>query len=629
LQKGGKPLIQVRRQYGNIYVRILDTMETFEYTLNKIRAIPGRSFKIDTGEWMFPKESIGELLQQFGNQIVWVQPLEEIVKDLNIDHALVKKHLSWRNDDDFKNWKLKPYPYQKVGSHFMADRGRAAVFDGVGLGKTIQILGTCQILFNRGQAKRALIVTLNPLKRQWAKEVEKFMGEPAIAVTGDQAKRLRLIKGFASRKDIRFLIVNYESLRNEKYMKEIKKIPFDIVALDEAQKIKTGVEDKVLGLKPSQNAASAYELKHIPYRFIATATPIQGKPTEIWSLFHFLDENILGSWEHFRERYCKYHPRYGVTGSMNDGELYYRIAPYFIRRTKEMPEIQQQLPKVKHDHVFLEMSDGQIKIQDYLMEKIETLKEESKNIGPNGKVINGMLLNQDQAREYYDGMIQGYTTFLLVNCDSPELFKLSDSHMAHRTLEEANVSEKEISKSPKLDYFLDFYHQVMHDEPNSKIVVFSQFERMVQLIHKHIPTNSVVYHGQLSEREREWAVEKFRNDPNCKVFISTDAGSTGLNLQVANYMVHIDMPWDPTLIEQRNGRIDRTGNPHPNITIMYLVMSDGYDEHLIEILQRKAEMAQNILEGGKMKARNQDFTRLALERMLKNQAKRTRQKISV
>jgi len=479
------------------------------------------------------------------------------------------------------------------------------------------ILGACQILFNQNKAKRALIVTLNSLKRQWAREVEKFLAEPAIAVVGDKQKRLNLIKGFSSRKDIRFMIINYESLRNNEYMKWIKKIGFDIVALDEAQKIKTGVTDKVLGLKPSQNAMAAYELKHIPYRFIATATPIQGKPTEIWSLFHFIDDQILGSWEHFRERYTKYHPRFGVTGAQNEGELYHKIAPYFIRRTKEMPEIQQQLPKVKHDHIFLEMTEGQIKIQDYLLYKIDELKEESKKIGYDGKVINGQLLNQEQAKEYYDGMIQGYTTFLLANCDTPELFMRSDSQMALKALQESGITEKEINKSPKIDFIVDFWKQIQYDEPNSKIVIFSQFERMIQILHQHLP-NSVVYHGQLSDREKERAVQLFREDPSCRIFLSTDAGSTGLNLQVANYLIHVDSPWDPTLLEQRNGRIDRTGNEFSNITIMYLVMNDGYDEHLIELLQRKAEMAQSILEGGKMKARNQDFVRLAYERMIKN-----------
>src|SRR5690606_18648046 len=167
-------------------------------------------------------------------------------------------------------------------------------------------------------------------------------------VYGTESKRLKLIKGFKSRKDIRFMIVNYEMLRSKKYLDLIKSIDFDIVALDEAQKIKTGVTDQLLRLKPSQNTIGAYALKDIPYRFLATATPIQSRAEEIWSLYHFMDENILGPWEEFRERYCTYHPRYGIDSRRykNQGELYYRIAPYFIRRTKEMPEIQQQLPAV-------------------------------------------------------------------------------------------------------------------------------------------------------------------------------------------------------------------------------------------------------------------------------------------
>ncbi len=132
-------MIQVREQYGNLYVRILDTQDTFEYTLEKITYIEGRTFNRNTGEWMFGKESIGDLLRHFNNQIIWNQPLREILKDCDVEDELVKKHLSWENDDDFKTWPVKPYPYQKVGSHFMADRGRAAIFDGVGLGRRAMI----------------------------------------------------------------------------------------------------------------------------------------------------------------------------------------------------------------------------------------------------------------------------------------------------------------------------------------------------------------------------------------------------------------------------------------------------------------------------------------------------------
>lgn len=613
-------MIQVRKQYGNIYVRILDTMETFDHTLNKIRRIPQRCYKEDTGEYMFPQESIEELLRQFGNQIVWMQPLKEVVKELPVKEDLVEKHLSWEDDHDFKEWKLQPYGYQRVGAHFLASREQAAIFDGVGLGKTNQALAACQILFNQGKAKLALVITLNSIKRQWAKEVEKFMGEEAIAVYGIESRRLKLIKGFKSRDDIRFMVINYEMLRSKKYLDLIKSIPFDIVILDEAQKIKSGVTDKTLDIKPSQNAQGVHQLKHIPYRFLATATPIQSKAEEIWSLFYFMNEDVLGPWEMFRERYCKYHSRYGITGYQNEGELYYRIAPHFIRRTKEMPEIQQQLPKVKHDHVFLEMTDTQELIEGYLLDKIEEIKDKSRSVNPNGEVVNGQFLNPDQLKEYYDGLSQGYTSFLLMSADAPQLFSMSDSNLAKGMLDELGLSEKSLKKSPKLNHLVEFYKQLMVDEPNSKVVIFTRFERMARLIQSKLP-NSLLYTGKISDNDKEYAKEQFVSNPLYKAIVLTDAGSTGMNLQVANYLIHADLPWSPTDLEQRNGRIDRTGNPHPNITIQYYVMGESYEEHLLEVLNRKADLASSILDGGKMKRASQDFNKLALTRMMKRKIK--------
>lgn len=127
-------MIQVREQYGNIYLRILDTQETFDFTLNKVRRLTGRSFKPNTGEWFIGRERIGEVMRIFDNQIVWMQPLEEIVKGMDVEDALVKKHLDWNKNDDFKNWHIKPFPYQRTGCYFLAERGRAATFDAVGLG---------------------------------------------------------------------------------------------------------------------------------------------------------------------------------------------------------------------------------------------------------------------------------------------------------------------------------------------------------------------------------------------------------------------------------------------------------------------------------------------------------------
>src|SRR5690606_23194999 len=116
--------------------------------------------------------------------IIWMQPLEKIVEGMQVEDELVKKHLEWNKNDDFRDWKIKPFPYQRTGCHFLADRKQAATFDAVGLGKSAMLFGAFQILKNQGKVRRCLIVTISAVKRQFAKEIEKFTPMKAIAVSG-------------------------------------------------------------------------------------------------------------------------------------------------------------------------------------------------------------------------------------------------------------------------------------------------------------------------------------------------------------------------------------------------------------------------------------------------------------
>lgn len=608
-------MIQVRSQYENVYIRILDMDETFERTLNRVRMLPFRSFNVATGEWMIPRTEVGQLLMLFGPQISYVNPLTEIVKDLAIEDALVQKHLSWESEQSFSNFKTALYPYQKIGANFLLDRKQGAIFDGCGLGKTPQIIAAASKLIDENPKAKALIVTLSSLKKQWEREVSKFTNYEAISVHGTTQQRLKQLKSFAE-SSASFLIINYEMLRNDDYLSILLDQKFTIVALDEAQKIKTGVTDRLLKLKPSQNAKGAYELRNIPYRFIATATPVQGKAQEVFSLFYFLNPDILGSWDYFREQYCKYHAKFGITGYQNMHNLYHTISNYFIRRTKEMPEIQQQLPKVQHSHLFLQMDDAQQRVHDYLVSKIMELKEQARSISAY-TFIAGKSMSPDEAKEYFDQLLQGYQIFLLAVCDTPQLLFKSNSGLAHSIIKEIEIKEEQC-KSPKLDHLIEFYESMCEDEPHSKVVIFTRFERMTELIHQKLQ-NSVVYNGKMNAQQRDFAVHQFIQNPSIRAFISTDAGSTGLNLQVANYMIHFDLPWDPTLIEQRNGRIDRTGNQFGNVTMYYYCMSDSFDEQLLQIIDRKTELAQSIMG---QQSSHTDLSKIALDKLLKS--KRTK-----
>ncbi|MGF0347657.1 DEAD/DEAH box helicase [Rhodococcus sp. IEGM1300] len=597
-------MIQIREEYGVIYVRIISDNEMFLHTYRTIRAIKGVTYKAHTGEFMVDPEYVSELIRLYNTHIVWMTPLRDLVKKFKITRTpYIKQYLEMSKDKEFDTFKMKLYPYQLIGAKFLAKRGCAMILDGVGLGKTSQTIGASHLLrlqhLESGSTKpfKTLVVTLNSIKRQWASEVEKFTPYKAIASQGDKKKRRSIIEEFKKRDDLDYLVVNYEMLRDKELLKLLQSIGFDVAILDEGQRIKSGVTDKRHRIEPSQVATGAYHLaKTVKYRFIATATPMQGKLEELFSLFHFIDPKILGDWYSFCDNFCDTHPKFGIMGYRDTHLVYQQIAPFFIRRTKEMPEIQQQLPAVSHEQVRLEMSDEQKKLTDYLRNEIATLKEESKKVsGP--KMFGVELLSEFDAKQKYDDMIQGYQTFLASITDAPYLLHMSESNIANKIMAESGVHPKK-KISPKIEYLKEFLSQVYGESDQTKVIIFSRFERMTQLIKEELGPSAVTFTGSDNDKSRQEAVERFWNDPSVRVFIGTEAASTGMNLQCARYLIHVDMNYDPTIMEQRNGRIDRTGNPNRNITIMYLIHEDSFDEDVLRNHKKKNTLRSDVLTGG-------------------------------
>lgn len=131
-------MIQIREEYGVIYVRIISDNEMFMHTYRTIREIRGVTYKAHTGEFMVDPEYVSELIRLYSNHIVWMTPLRELVKTFNITRTpYISQYLSMSKDKEFDSFKLKPYPYQVIGAKFLAKRGNALIFDGVGLGRRI------------------------------------------------------------------------------------------------------------------------------------------------------------------------------------------------------------------------------------------------------------------------------------------------------------------------------------------------------------------------------------------------------------------------------------------------------------------------------------------------------------
>ena len=135
---------------------------------------------------------------------------------------------------------------------------------------------------------------------------------------------------------------------------------------------------------------------------------------------------------------------------------------------------------------------------------------------------------------------------------------------------------------------------------DEKVVVFSEWERMTRLVAMELDKRGIRYeylNGRVPSKRRGELVDDFTTLPESRVFLSTDAGSTGLNLQVASTLINMDLPWNPAVLEQRIARIFRLGQEKP-VQIINLVSKGSIEEGMINKLRFKKSMFEGVLDGG-------------------------------
>jgi hypothetical protein len=157
--------------------------------------------------------------------------------------------------------------------------------------------------------------------------------------------------------------------------------------------------------------------------------------------------------------------------------------------------------------------------------------------------------------------------------------------------------DKQTHHSPKLKEFREILTELAIEE-NRKVVVFSEYERMTYLAGEELRKLGIGFvslHGGVPSRQRGALIEKFRNDPACKVFLSTDAGGVGLNLQAASAVVNFEPPWNPARLEQRIGRVHRLGQSRP-VHVIHMLTTDSIEERVWETLRLKKSLFAGVFD---------------------------------
>jgi len=448
--------------------------------------------------------------------------------------------------------KVPLYPYQAEGALFAVRAGRALIGDDMGLGKTIQAIAAAEILARHFGVSRVLVICPTSLKYQWQSEVMRFSGrqdEHAARVIG--GGRSQREKDFAL--DDFCKITNYEKLKPD--LDLIAAWAPELVIVDEAQRVK------------NWNTVAARALKRInsSYAIVLTGTPLENKLEELVSIVQFVDQHRLGpTWKLLHEHQVKDEAG-RVTGYAGLEKIGQTLAPIMIRRRKS--EVLRQLPSRTDQNLLVPMTEMQMLHHQENADVVARIVQRWRK--------TKFLSDKDQRR------LTCALQNMRMSCNSTYLLDQETDH---------GVKADELAA-----LFEDLFV-----EPGSKAVVFSQWTRTHDIVIRRLDAHRLGYvsfHGGVPSDKRPALVERFRDDPACRVFLSTDAGSTGLNLQHASTLVNMDLPWNPAILEQRIARIHRLGQKRP-VQVINFVAKGTIEEGMLSVLAFKRSLSAGILDGG-------------------------------
>jgi len=427
--------------------------------------------------------------------------------------------------------------------------------DDMGLGKTVQVLA---LLEQRRQLRSSsngngdaqtrpagpsLVVVPRSLVFNWVQEATRFA--PGLKVLDHtSAHRDKDAKRFG---EYDVILTTYGTLRRDAgYFRDVK---FDYAILDEAQAIKNA----------SSESAKAARLVQADHRLALSGTPVQNHLGELWSLFEFLNPGMMGAASAIKEAGA------AATGPDADPEsrtlLARALRPFILRRTKE--QVAKELPEKTEQTLFCELEGEQRKMYEELRDHYRR------------------SLLERVARE---GMNSAKIEIL------EALLRLRQASCHPGLIDKSRTKEG----SAKLDTLLDHVTEVLDE--GHKVLVFSQFTSMLAIVRDRLDAAKTPYeYLDGKTRDRQARVERFQNDPACKLFlISLKAGGLGLNLTAAEYVFLLDPWWNPAVESQAIDRAHRIGQTR-RVFAYRLIAKDTVEEKVLQLQQSKKDLADAII----------------------------------
>lgn len=326
-----------------------------------------------------------------------------------------------------------------------------------------------------------------------------------------------------------------------------------LVILDEAQRIKNWKTKTADRLKRLQSQ----------FAFVLTGTPIENKIDELYSLVEFVEPSLFGSLFRFNRRFYDFDDDGKIKGMKNLRELHELVKPVMLRRRKD--EISEQLPERIDNNYFVPMTAEQGKRYDDYESIVVRLAAAARR--------------RPLTPEEFD-RLQLALSCMRMLCDS------------------VYILDQKITESPKVDELMRILDDLWDDDPTRKVIVFSEWVRMLELVETDLEESGIAFAlhtGKINQIKRRKEINRFKDDPECRLFLSSDSGSVGLNLQAASVVVNLDLPWNPAKLEQRIARAWRKHQKN-TVNVINLVAENTIEHRMLATLDFKKSLADAVLD---------------------------------
>lgn len=497
-------------------------------------------------------------------------------------------------------------PFQVQGYNYLKDLDGGVAMWSTGTGKTV--LASALLKYHRLKNNFDLgwVVVKAHNKVNTQRTLLRLADIPSVVLDGSKDQRVKQLGELSSAERGTVVVTNYEKFRTD--LAEIKILTEDrdiLMVWDEMPtKLKTRTTQlyksvcECLYRTPCPAVDWERRRPHTLRQYMLSATPIENDPEDFFNTVRLLDPRVFGTVAEFRNSFVASYSFFSPTTPEkwhNLDKLGLMAAHITHQVDKSHPEIADQFPDVIEEPYYIDWDPKDHKIYNLLLKEAEKIGLEDVNILALIGVLQmlcdapSMVTNSAARREGYEAALEAW----IENGGSAPT--TSGSEVAQRLVEALgshNLTDERHTKLATLKELTELHS-------DEKIIVFSSFnEGLLPIIEDHFTKWGVTYvRYDGTTKQKQAAQDKFTDDPDVQVFLSSDQGSDSLSLEQASVVIHYDLPWKWSTLIQRQNRVHRIVSGFDKVRFYTLMMANSVEDRKMEIIQRKQGYHEQVFKG--------------------------------